>query len=617
MSAAEQTGPGDLAGRYGIWLILALALILRVFRLDEMALSNDELSALARCRYDSLKDLLRFGVVEKDMHPPLVQVFVYYYTRLFGDHPLVYKLPFVACGMGSVYVAFRLFSLLVNRQTALLVAAFMATSQYFITHAQTARMYAPALLLTLLFTERLFRPGEKAAWRTHAEGGLWLLLVANTHYMALVTCAIAGVLYLLMYGEKRRGWMITFLVCGSLFALEMPLLLPQFRQGGPGWIGVPQWRYLYDYLDYLVQFNPLMLAALLTGSACSCVLLFRSSPGSSGTGAVKRNLVFGLLLFLASYAFAFFYSRLRAPIIQYSVLLFAACFLLAFACYPLSLLRGRWFVPLLAGIMLLNTWGLVFVRKHYRVYYRQGYHASAEMIVQHASGSTPLFLNALGEYYYTYYFKRYGFGAHIINARIDSLTFPQFRNMISETGSDTIAISHGFVLPYEYVSVAKELYPQELFAGHDVLSDTYVLAKGSEEPSLKPVQDTFDAAREFGTVSTLDFTATHSVMNLVSDARVMPGEAGANPGLVVRITDEAGKEVAWREVKYRSFAGEGAQSATMHQNLVVYLEKGKTYRATAVVWNNGRQAFRASQPALLMEKGNQNLFGTLMPLNRD
>jgi uncharacterized membrane protein len=232
---------------YAIWFILALALFLRLFRINQMALTNDELSALSRCNYQSLKDVINIGVVELDMHPPLVQVFIYYYTKLFGLNPVIYKLPFIAIGILTLWIAYKLITKLFNKHTALLVVLFMATSQYFLVHSQTARMYAPGLLFTLLFVSTLFSTStqnKKFVW-----AAVYLFLVANTHYMALVTCAFAGLIYLAVYGQEIKKWLFSFGAAAALFALEFPLLLPQFKQGGLSWLGVPDKNYIYYFYN--------------------------------------------------------------------------------------------------------------------------------------------------------------------------------------------------------------------------------------------------------------------------------------------------------------------------------------------------------------------------------
>ena len=65
-------------------IILLIALALRFYNYADWSLSNDELSALNRLRYNNINDLIQFGV-KTDYHPLGVQLFLYYWVNIFGD----------------------------------------------------------------------------------------------------------------------------------------------------------------------------------------------------------------------------------------------------------------------------------------------------------------------------------------------------------------------------------------------------------------------------------------------------------------------------------------------------------------------------------------------------
>jgi 4-amino-4-deoxy-L-arabinose transferase-like glycosyltransferase len=90
-----------------LFLITLAAAFLRFYKLGSFSLSNDELSALNRLQFSNFHDLITQGVVP-DFHPALVQVFLYYWTKLFGLSPFVVRLPFILLGIASVPLAFML-----------------------------------------------------------------------------------------------------------------------------------------------------------------------------------------------------------------------------------------------------------------------------------------------------------------------------------------------------------------------------------------------------------------------------------------------------------------------------------------------------------------------------
>ncbi len=66
-----------------LWMILVAAAILRLSGITGFSLSNDELSALARLQFDSAREVIKEGVYP-DFHPAGVQLYLYYWTLVFG-----------------------------------------------------------------------------------------------------------------------------------------------------------------------------------------------------------------------------------------------------------------------------------------------------------------------------------------------------------------------------------------------------------------------------------------------------------------------------------------------------------------------------------------------------
>src|SRR5688572_14049097 len=70
----------NLAQQLALCFILLVAAILRFYHYSDWSLSNDELSALNRLRYDSFTEVMKHGVMLNDMHPPGIQAFLYILT---------------------------------------------------------------------------------------------------------------------------------------------------------------------------------------------------------------------------------------------------------------------------------------------------------------------------------------------------------------------------------------------------------------------------------------------------------------------------------------------------------------------------------------------------------
>jgi len=66
-------------------IILLLAALLRFYNYAGWSLSNDELSALSRLQFDSFGEMIRQGVMLGDFHPAGVQVFLWFWVKVFGN----------------------------------------------------------------------------------------------------------------------------------------------------------------------------------------------------------------------------------------------------------------------------------------------------------------------------------------------------------------------------------------------------------------------------------------------------------------------------------------------------------------------------------------------------
>ena len=134
-----------------LWLLIILfvATAMRFNDLGAISLSNDELSAITRARYDSFTEMLEKGVMI-DYHPAGVEAFLFYWIRLFGDDVWWVRLPFVLFSLGSVYLVYRVGNQWFNSLTGLLGAAFFAVLEYPLLYSQLARMYSPGLFFSLL-----------------------------------------------------------------------------------------------------------------------------------------------------------------------------------------------------------------------------------------------------------------------------------------------------------------------------------------------------------------------------------------------------------------------------------------------------------------------------------
>ena len=126
---------------------------MRFYHFADWSLSNDELSALSRLQFENLSSVIENGVRLDDMHPMGVQVFLWFWTKLFGITPFVVRLPFVILGCLSLVLFYLIAKEWIGYNRALIALAIFACSQFPILYSQLARPYSPGLFFSLLFVK--------------------------------------------------------------------------------------------------------------------------------------------------------------------------------------------------------------------------------------------------------------------------------------------------------------------------------------------------------------------------------------------------------------------------------------------------------------------------------
>ncbi len=365
--------PGETWMRWTFMALLALAALLRFWRLWDMPYMHDELSALVRL-YPSLWDTIRTGVAQQDTHPPGVQVFEWLWMRLLGTSEFAVKLPFVLMGLGALMLLYRTAMAWTSATTALLVTALLATLQYSVLYGQLARPYAAGLFTTALFTDQLTRWLARPQRRHLLWMGVAAMLSAYTHHFALLLVGLMGLSGLLLAAPAQRR---PYLIMAALVLLgylpNVPIFLAQLEQGGlDAWLAPPNRWWLLDHARWVLHYSWSLAAPVL---ALVLWALLRMAAARSYAQRSTLLPALPLLLFwgVAPMVIGLAYSVWRAPVVQHSVLLFSFPYLLMALLLGLGELGRTRTVVLSATLTVLATATLVGTRQHYSLLYNSKY----------------------------------------------------------------------------------------------------------------------------------------------------------------------------------------------------------------------------------------------------
>jgi hypothetical protein len=372
-------------------LILIVGSWLRFHNLSVTSFSNDELSALTRARYDSFHELIEQGI-KTDGHPALVETMMWFVIHHFNDNVFTVRFLFALSGIVSILFIFLLAKRWFGSATALLSAAALATLQFPLLYSQLARPYSIGLMFTLamayFWTELLWphppTTSSKEMGRTAAAYILCAVACMYTHYFSLLMAAIIGVsgLFFLNKENFKRSLVSNFIVV-LLFIPHLSITRFQFAYGGLGWLSVPKSNFLSLFISYGFNDSKLIFY-LFIGILLMSVIARRNDEaiprsGLRGWGLLrfarndkwKKFHSLSVLWYLIPFVVGYYYSTLKAPILQYSVLLFSFPFILIFI---FSFIKDEWinktFLTLFTLIILATgTYSTVIENKYYTAHH--------------------------------------------------------------------------------------------------------------------------------------------------------------------------------------------------------------------------------------------------------
>jgi hypothetical protein len=306
--------------------ILFVAFFLRISHISDFSLMNDELSAWSRLQFPDFKSLIEGGCWV-DGHPAGTQVFLYYWTSLFGDSPFALRIPFAIMSSFSILFAFLFTKRMFNINTALFVAASLTVLEYPLLYSCIARPYASGqlfVMMTAYFWSIIVFPKENKDnhWITTILLAISYALLLYTHYFSALTGIIIGISgFFFIKKSQAKYYLSAAIIASVLYTPHIPISFNHFSIGGVGeWLGAPELDWPFFHLLHL--FNNSIILALIP-----LAIIWYLKPKKSSIPVPSLLMLIWSILPLA---IGFFYSRYANPVLQHSVLIFSTPFILVF-----------------------------------------------------------------------------------------------------------------------------------------------------------------------------------------------------------------------------------------------------------------------------------------------
>lgn len=353
--------------RYILLLIILVATVLRFYAPFDIPYTYDEFSALFRTHFNTFHELIERGV-KVDGHPAGVQVFLFYWTKLFGYKEIVVKLPFIILGILSVWLVYKIFSAWVNQTAGLITAAFVATLQYPVSYSQIARPYISGLFFSMLMVffwhKVIFQPKQKL----YRNGVLYIIaasMCAYNHYFSLLFAIIVGFTGLFFIPKK---YVFKYIIFGVLIFItytpHLSIFIAQIKMGGvENWLGKPHVNFMREYIMYIFHFS-IYVFLLVAG-----IVIFGFTYKKQ-TITDKKFYFIALAWFVLPFLIGFIYSRYVNAVLQYSVLIFSFPFIFMLLFGHIPELNDKLKLLLVCVILTVNSLTLIFERHYYELLYQ-------------------------------------------------------------------------------------------------------------------------------------------------------------------------------------------------------------------------------------------------------
>jgi uncharacterized membrane protein len=303
--------------------ILFVGLTLRLEFIHYQGLSNDELSAWYRTRFDSWQSFWQLGVKSGDMHPVAYQFLLYCWLKIFGDSEWSIRSLSLVFYVANTLLIQRIAERFFTKQAGWILNALYAVLTFMIIHTTISRPYNSGVFFLLMaFYLLLGMSKSNRGWLKSVLllGGAFAGAMLS-HYFAFLVATVFGFAALFfLQGKQRIYVLLSGVLAVLIFLPHLPVTLYQLNRGGLGWLAPPEATWLIEFLGQLFNYSwvPVALFILFFVYVCSISEQLRWD----------RSHYFSLIVGLSSILMGYVISYLFTPVMRELVMLFVLPFIL-------------------------------------------------------------------------------------------------------------------------------------------------------------------------------------------------------------------------------------------------------------------------------------------------
>jgi mannosyltransferase len=233
--------------------ILLLGFLLRIYNLSGESLWLDEGHSV-NLAHLSIQQLDRYLY---EVYPPLYFLFLHFWIGIFGDSEFSIRFPSVIFGVLSIFMMYKMSSLLFNKNAGIISSLLLSLSIFHIYYSQEARAYTLMVLLTLLSMYCFVRILRQINLIESIGYILFSTLLLYTHYFGsfVIIAQNIYVFGILIFSKREselhfRKWILLQSIIAIIYLPWLFVLIHQLSHntGYLYWISIPTITSLWDTL---------------------------------------------------------------------------------------------------------------------------------------------------------------------------------------------------------------------------------------------------------------------------------------------------------------------------------------------------------------------------------
>lgn len=642
----------QFSNQWILLIILVVSVVLRMFNFSEIPFTHDEFSALDRLDFDSFSALINEGV-KIDGHPAGVQVFLFYWSKIFGISEQALKFPFVVFGVLAVYFTYLIGKRWFNETVGLLTAAVVSSLQYTIMFSQIARPYISGLLFSLMMVYYLTKLIQKPEKNFYLNGILFIIsgaLCAYNHHFSLLFAAMVGISGVFFI---KREFLLKYILFGiAIFILYIPHLNIFFYQlslgGVEQWLAKPKPDFLIHFISFVFNHSWILMLTIL-GIALGFVFAKKS---------VKINWKVYLLFiiwFILPFAIGYFYSVNFSAVLHYSVLIFSFTFVLYLIYGHLPNCKPKTNLILVSIVLISGLYSLIFERQHYTYFYQSCYIKVLEDFEEvNKNNESVLSIIQAVEHINAYYIEKLEIDTNYMGYG-DFESMKELKSFISENVNqyDKLYLGSLHNIDPRAIPIILEFYPNIEIENNYFGGATYLFSKKNAENdsknnnriSLISLLDFEQESTEYWNYNKkylTDEDAVSGQSSYLMDALTEYGpsyeialdevmenktdfidfsikaksKSSFNDALLVIALESNGESVFWtgypleEPIKSDSLNSDWSTTHVSLKLTDIYLNYDNI-QLKALIWNKGKTEFLIDDFKVELRKGNEVVYGTV------